>query len=118
MTTIKYTLNKRDLKKDERDRVSKYYRGLSALSDTLTETTYDDNGNRTGESTYFIFKGSWTPYGSCVKHNGRYVIARWSRYDSISEDFTDYAIDCDEKGSDDMVFETKHFEMKDMKVQY
>ena len=113
-----YKLNKRDLSKEERAQVSKFYRGLNALSDTLTETCYDDNGTLVFETTYYIFKGSWTPYGSCVKHNGRYVFARYSRYDSLSEDFTDFAIDCDEKGTDSTCFETKHFEVKDMTVTY
>lgn len=117
MATIKFTLNKRALNKEEKAHVSKYYRGLTALSDTLTETRYDDNGNRTNETTYYIFKGSWTPYGSCVKHNGRYVFARYSRYDSLSEDFTDFSIDCEDKGQDSTVFETKHIEVNDMTVR-
>lgn len=118
MTTIKYTLNKRALNKEERETVSKFYRGLVALSDTLTETHYAEDGRRTGETTYYIFKGSWTPYGACVKHNGRYVFARYSRYDSISEDFTDYSIDCEEKGEDSKVFDTAHFSVNNMTVNY
>lgn len=118
MATRIYRLNKRDLTKEEREAVSKHYRGLTALSDTLTESVYDDNGRRVSESTFYIFKGSWTPYGACVKHNGRYVFARYSRYDSLSEDFTDFSIDCDEKGEDDKVFTTKHFSVKDMTVKY
>lgn len=118
MTTITYTLNKRALTKEERETVSRYYRGLTAYSDTLTETRFDDNGNRTDETTYYIFKGSWTPYGACVKHNGRYVFARYSRYDSLSEDFTDFSIDCAEDGSDDNYFETKHIAVNNMTVKY
>lgn len=118
MTTIKFTLNKRDLNKEERERVSKYYRGLTALSDTITEETFDENGTRTGSTTYFVFKGSWTPCGSCVKHGDRYVFARYSRYDSLSLDFTDYAIDNDEFGNDSKVFETHHFAVSDGVVKY
>ena len=117
MKTIKYTLNKRALTKEERERVSKYYRGLTAYSDTLTEECFE-NGIRTNSATYYIFKGSWTPYGSCVKHNGRYVFARYSRYDSISEDFSDFSIDCEDNGTDSTVFETKHLEVKDMTVTF
>ena len=118
MTTIKFTLNKRDLNKEERERVSKYYRGLIAYSDTITEETFDEDGRRTGASTYYIFKGSWTPYGACVKHGDRYVFARYSRYDSLSVDFTYYAIDTDEKGDNDRVFETAHFPVNDGVVKY
>lgn len=111
-----YRLNKRALSKEERESVSRNYRGLTAYSDTLTETAYNDNGRLAGETTYYIFKGSWTPYGACVKHNGRYVFARYSRYDSLSEDFTDFAIDCGEFGEDHDVFETKHFRVENMTV--
>lgn len=113
-----YRLNKRALTKEEREEVTRYYRGLRALSDTLTEECYDDNGRFTGGCTYYIFKGSWTPYGACVKHNGRYVFARYSRYDSLAEDFTDFAIDCNEYGNDHEVFETKHFSVENMTVVY
>jgi len=117
--TRKYTLNKRALNKEEREAVTRRgYKGLRALSDTLTEMVYDNDGNLVIGSTYYIYTGSWTPYGSCVKHNGRYVFARYSRYDSIDEDFTDFAIDCDEFGNNDRVFETKHFEVKDNTVNY
>ena len=118
MTRIVYTLNKRALTKEEQETVSKYYRGFTALSDTLTETIYDDNGNYTGSTTYYIFKGSWTPYGACVKHGDRYVIARYSRYDSITTDFTDFAIDCDKTGNDDYTFETKHFKVENNTVEF
>lgn len=118
MTKRVYTLNKRALNKEEREAVSKYYRGLTAYADTLSERVYDNDGNLVSGSTYYIFKGSWTPYGACVKHNGRYVFARYSRYDSLDENFTDFAIDCDEFGNNDRVFETKHFEVKDMTVNY
>lgn len=118
MTTIKYTLNKRSLNKERRDRVSKYYRGLTALSDTLTETHYDENGNRTNETTYYVFKGSWVPYGACVKRNGYYVFARYSRYDALSEDFTEFLVDCEDDGTNSKCFETKHVEVKEMTVKY
>jgi hypothetical protein len=118
MTKRVFRLNKRDLNKDERLSVSKYYRGLTAYSDTLTESIYDDNNRLVSETTYYIFKGSWTPYGACVKHDGRYVFARYSRYDSLSEDFTDFSIDCDEKGADSKIFETKHFNVNNMTVEY
>ena len=118
MTTIKYTLNKRDLTTEERETVSKFYKGLRALSDTITEETYNERGERTGSTTYYIFSGSWTPYGSCVKHNDRYVFARYSRYDSINEDFTDFSIDCNETGEDHDVFATKHFNVNDNTVNY
>lgn len=118
MTTIKYTLNKRALTKEERETVSRYYRGLTALSDTITEEYLDENGNRHGATTYYIFKGSWTPYQACVKHNGRYVFARYSRYDSVSEDLKDFALDCNEIGENDDFFETHHFEMVDGKVTF
>ena len=115
---ITYTLNKRDLNKEERERVSRYYRGLTALSDTLTEETREDDGSLISSCTYYIFKGSWTPYGSCVKHNGRYVFARYSRYDSIDENFTDFSRDCDEFGNNHEVFDTKHFTVDNMTVVY
>lgn len=118
MTIIKYTLNKRDLSKEEKAEVSRYYRGLRALSDTLTETYYNEDGERIGESTYYIFVGSHTPYGACVKHNDRYVFARYSRYDSLSVDFTDFAIDCDEFGDNDSYFDTKHVTVTDNTVRY
>lgn len=117
MTTITYTLNKRALNKEERASVSKYYRGLTALSDTLTEERRDENGKLTYSCTYYVFKGSWTPYGACVKHGDRYVFARYSRYDSLSTDFTDFAIDCNEKGGDDSVFTTRHIKVENMSVK-
>ena len=118
MTTRRFTLNKRALTKEEKASVSKYYRGLTALSDTLTEESRDDKGNLIYSCTYYIFKGSWTPYGACVKHGDRYVFARYSRYDSVSTDFTDFAIDCDEYGNNDKVFDTKHFTVDNMTVTY
>ena len=118
MTTRIYTLNKRALTKEEKESVSRNYRGLRALSDTITETVRDDNGNLISGCTYYIFVGSWTPYGACVKHNGRYVFARYSRYDSLSEDFTDFSIDCAEDGNDDKFFETKHISVNNMTVKY
>ena len=118
MTTRIYTLNKRDLSKEEREKVSRYYRGLRALSDTLTERVIDDDGHLVYEETKYIFVGSWTPYGACVKHNGRYVFARYSRYDSLTVDFTDFSIDCSETGADHDTFNTKHFTVDNMTVKY
>ena len=118
MTRRVYTLNKRDLDKTDREMVNKIYRGLTAYADTLTETTYDDEGKLTGSTTYYIFKGSWTPYGACVRHGDRYVFARYSRYDSVDVNFTDFAIDCDEFGNDHDVFETKHFTVENNEVKY
>lgn len=109
MTTRTYTLNKRALSKEERENVSRNYRGLTALADTLTERVTDENGRLISGCTYYIYKGSWTPYGACVKHGDKYVFARYSRYDALSVDFTDFAIDCDEHGNDHDVFTTKHF---------
>ena len=117
MTTRIYTLNKNSLSKEERESVSRYYRGLTALSDTLTEEVRDEHG-LVNRCTYYIFKGSWTPYGACVKHGDRYVFARYSRYDSITTDFTDFAIDCDEKGNDHDIFITNHFSVENMTVNY
>lgn len=118
MTTRVYTLNKRDLTKEEKESVSRYYRGLRALSDTLTEEIYDDNGKLTYGCTYYIFVGSRTPYGACVKHGNKYVFARYSRYDALSVDFTDYAIDAEETGEDSKYFDTKHFNVENMTVKY
>lgn len=118
MTTRTYTLNKRALSKEERESVSLNYRGLTALSDTLTETVRDDKGYLISSCTYYIFKGSWTPYGACVKHGDKYVFARYSRYDAVTTDFTDFAIDTDEHGNDHAVFTTKHFAINDMRVTY
>lgn len=118
MTTRIYTLNKRALTKEEKESVSRNYRGLRALSDTLTEEIYDDNGKLTYGCTYYIFTGSWTPYGACVKHGDRYVFARYSRYDSLSVDFTDFAIDTEETGEDHKIFDTKHFKVENMTVKY
>ena len=118
MTIRTYTLNKRDLTKDEREKVSRYYRGLRALSDTITERVTDENGNLVYEETRYIFVGSWTPYGACVKHGDRYVFARYSRYDSLAVDFSDFAIDTSETGSDHDVFTTKHFTVENMTVKY
>ena len=118
MTTRIYTLNKRALTKEEKESVSRNYRGLRALSDTLTEEVYDDNGKLTYGCTYYIFVGSWTPYGTCVKHGDKYVFARYSRYDSLTVDFTDFAIDTEENGEDSKHFETKHFTVENMTVKY
>ena len=116
MTRITYRINKNDLTKEEQEKVNHYYRGLKASRDTMTEI-FEGNGTKY-EETYYIFVGNHVPYGACVKRNNRYVFARYSRYDSISADFTDYARDCDESGNDDRVFETKHFAMTDMSVEY
>ena len=118
MTIRTFTLNKRALNKEERETVSRYYRGLRALADTITERVTDENGSLLYGCTYYIFVGSWTPYGACVKHGDRYVFARYSRYDSLTIDFTDFAIDTDETGVDDKVFTTKHFTVEDMTVKY
>ena len=118
MTTRKYTLNKRDLTPEEKASVSKYYRGLRALSDTITEEVRGDKGELISSCTYYIFVGSWTPYGACVKHGDRYVFARYSRYDSLTTDFTDFSIDCTEKGKNHEVFNTKHFTVENMIVIY
>lgn len=118
MTTRIYTINKRDLTKEEKEKVSRYYRGLRALSDTITERVIDDDGKLVYEETRYIFVGSWTPYDSCVKHGDRYVFARYSRYDSLSVDFTDFAIDTEETGEDHKVFDTKHFKVENMTVKY
>lgn len=112
-----YTLNKRDLNKEDREKVSHYYRGLRALADTITEEARDDNGNLISACTYYIFVGSWTPYGACVKHGDRYVFARYSRYDSVTTDFTDFSRDCNEFGKDHEIFETKHFSVNNMTVE-
>lgn len=118
MTTRIYTLNKRALSKEEKESVSRYYRGLRALSDTITETVRDDDGNLISGCTYYIFVGSWTPYGACVKHGDKYVFARYSRYDSLTVDFTDFAIDTEENGDDNKYFDTKHFTVENMTVKY
>ena len=118
MTTVKYTLNKRSLTKEERESVSRNYRGLRALADTLTEEKRDDNGRLICACTYYIYTGSWTPYGACVKHGNKYVFARYSRYDAVTTDFTDLAIDCDELGENDKVFTTKHFNVENMTARY
>ena len=122
MAQIKYTLNKNDLTKEEQEKVSKYYRGFTALRDTLTEETFDDAGNRTGSQTFYIFKGGWTPYGACVKHGDKkhgfkYVFARHSRYDAVTTDFTEFLLDCDDHGNDDDCFETHHFSMNNNTVE-
>ena len=118
MTRRVFTLNKNDLTKEEQAQVSTFYKGLTALRDTLTEATYDENGKLTYSCTYYIFKGRWTPYSACVLHNNRYVFARYSRYDSVDTDFTDFAIDCDEHGKDHDVFITKHFAVENNEVTY
>lgn len=116
MTKITYRINKNDLTKEEQEQVSHYYKGLKASRDTMTEI-YEGNNTKT-ETTLYIFVGNRTPYGACVKHGNRYVFARYSRYDSMSEDFADYAVDCDELGNDHDVFNTKHFIMTDNTVEY
>lgn len=116
MTKITYRINKNDLTIEEQEKVSKYYKGLKATRDTMTEI-FEGNDTKY-EETYYIFVGNHTPYGACVKHGNRYVFARYSRYDSMTEDFTDFAIDCDESGNDDRVFTTKHFTMTDNTVEY
>ena len=113
MTKIVYKLNKRALTKEEREEVNHYYRGFTASADTLTEEIYKDDGSLVEACTYYIYRGGWVPYGACVKRGNRYVFARYSRYDSVTVDFTDFALDCDETGLDDDCFETKHFEVKD-----
>lgn len=113
-----YEINKRALSKEERESVSRNYRGLRALAETITERVYDDDGRLVSGCTYYVYSGSWTPYGSCVKHNGKYVFARYSRYDAIREDFTEYAIDTDELGNNHNVFETKVFKIIDNEVNY
>lgn len=118
MTTVRYTLNKRDLSKEEKTMASKFYRGLTASSDTITETWFNEEGEETSSTTYYIFKGSWTPYGGCTKHGNKYVFARYSRYEAINDDFTDFAIDCDEKGNDHNIFETKHIAVENMTVKF
>ena len=118
MTTITYKLNKRSLAKEEREKINHYYRGLRVLADTLTEEKRDENGRLICSCTYYIYTGSWTPYGACVKHGNRYVFARYSRYDSVTTDFTDFAIDCDEFGENDKIFTTKHFKVENMTVNY
>ena len=115
---IKYTLNRNALTKEEQTALNGTYRGLTATRDTLTETYYDDNGELTYSSTYYIYKGSWTPYGACVLHNNRYVFARWSRYDAVNINFTDFAIDCTEFGNDDNVFTTLHYRVENHTVKY
>lgn len=118
MTHVTYTLNKGALTKEERESVSRNYRGLRALSDTLTEEKRDDNGRLICACTYYIFVGSWTPYGACVKHGDRYVFARYSRYDAVTTDFSDLAIDCDEFGNNHTTFETRHFKVENMRANY
>lgn len=113
-----FTLNKMDLTKEEQEKVNHYYKGLRALRDTITEEVINEKTGEKRSTTYFIFVGSWTPYGSCVKHGDRYVFARYSRWDSITTDFTDFAIDCDENGQDSKWFETHHFEVNNNQVEY
>lgn len=112
-----FTINHDDLSIDEVKKVSKYYKGLKATRDTLTEYVENDLGEKFG-TTYYIFTGSWVPYGSCVKRGNKYVFARYSRYDALSEDFTDFAIDCEDTGKDSSVFDTKHISVIDGKVEY
>jgi hypothetical protein len=112
MTKYIYKINKRALTKEERESVSRNYRGFRALADTITEEIRGDDGRFICACTYYIYVGRWTPYGACVKHGDRYVFARYSRYDSLTTDLTDFALDCDELGGDDKVFETKHFKVE------
>ena len=110
-----FRLNKRVVTKEDEERANT--RGYRLLHDTLTEEHYKD-GLLVSSYEWFIYTGRITPYGMCVKHGDYYVIARWSRYDSIKTDLSEYNIDCDETGIDDDVFETKHIKLENGKGVY
>ena len=116
-----FTLNKKAITKEEAIENSRYYKGLTCTRDTMTEEVYDDNDHFCRSNVYYVFKGSWTPYGGCVKHGDNYVFARSSRYDAIktvNETFEEFVIDCDEFGHDDKIFTTHHFTMSNNEVKY
>lgn len=111
-----FTINKNDLTVDESKKVSTYYKGLKASRDTITE--YVDNGHEKFSTTYYIFTGHWVPYGSCVKRGNKYVFARYSRYDALTENLREYIIDCEDNGEDNRTFKTTHIEVINGKVNY
>ena len=110
MTHLRYRLNKRVVTEEDREYAN--IKGYRLLADTLTEERVDEDGTVISSSTYYIFTGKAPLYGMCCKINGRYVFARWSRYDSVTTDFKDLAIDCSEFGCDDDWFETKHYQCR------
>lgn len=116
MTKYIYTINKRDLTAEEQETANHFYKGLRVLRDTLTEERIGSDGY-SHKTTYYIFVGNHVPYGACVKRNGRYVFARYSRWDSVDVDFTDFALDCAEDGSDNTCFETKHIAVNNNVVE-
>lgn len=106
MKTYKFRVNKNDL-----ELINHYYKGYKGTRDTITVECYDEKGNCIFNTTYYIYKGKSPLYGMCCKINGKYVFAKYSRYEAIDENLIDYAIDTDEYGNNHSVFTTMHYKI-------
>lgn len=93
---MKYTVEvaQNALTQEEQDWFNKVntFRKLASTGDTLKETFPDGSSQ-----TLVVFKGSWTPYGMCRDCGDHYIIARYSRYDSIDKATLEITPDVDDR---------------------
>jgi hypothetical protein len=71
-------------------------RGYEMTGETITEQIVTDNGF-ISEVTYIVFKGSWTRVHSVRDCGDHYIIARYSRYDSIDKKTWNITQDVEDK---------------------
>ena len=93
MTRI-FTIEK--IEKSEENKRFYDRRGYHMTGKLLCERIIDDNGTET-ETKWIVFKGSWTRYMSVRDCGDHFIIARYSRWDSVDKKTLEITYDVEDK---------------------
>ena len=91
-----YTFKKGILPTEEIGYFEEMNPGWKCTGETLEEEFTDSRGFVHG-CTYAVMTGKWTPYGMCRDCGSHYIIARWSRYDSIDKETLETTYDVEDR---------------------
>lgn len=84
-------LAKGTIERTEENRNWFEHNGLKMTGETLTLGTENEN------TTYVVFKGSHTPYGTVRDCGDHYIKAQYSRYDSIDKETLEITKDVEDR---------------------
>lgn len=90
------TFRKGTIEKTEENRNWYDRKGYHMTGETLAETITDRQGYET-TTEYVIFEGTWTRSGTVRDCGDHYIIARYSRYDSIDKDTLEIKEDVEDR---------------------